>query len=135
MTFPLTDKDKDAYLAWLLRSGASESNDYDMPGFFKAMSTGDPRAAYSVNPNDGQMHYTDAFKLPNHETFSRDSRYANASAPQWFGGGLLSGGESWSNYGKDGLVVSEAPWNKGGVRRANKLGLLSLFGLDDKGSK
>lgn len=131
MGFPLTDKDRREYLAWLLRTGASESNDYDMPGFFKAMSTGDPRAAYSVNPNDGQMHYTDAFKLPNHETFSRDSRYADASAPQWYGGGLLGGAESWSHYGQNGLTVSEAPWNRRGIRRNSLAGLLDLFGAEE----
>ncbi len=132
MTFPLTDKDKAAYLAWLLRSGAAESNDYDMPGLFKAMSTGDPRASPAVNPNDGAMHYPDMFKLPNHETFSRDSRYASASTPQWFGGQLPRGGESWSYVGPNGVQVSEAPWNTNGVRRTNKMGLLDLFGIADK---
>lgn len=130
MTFPLTEKDKAAYLAWLLRTGAAESPDYDMPGFFKSVSTGDPRARHSVNPNDGQVHFSDAFKLPNHETFSRDSRYANPTTPEWQGGGLLSGGESWSFYGPNGLQVSEAPWNKGGIRRTGMRGLLDLFGGD-----
>ena len=39
----------------------------------------------SVNRNDGQMHYTDTYKTPNHESFSGESKYArkDVSGPKW----------------------------------------------------
>jgi hypothetical protein len=57
--------------------------DYDMRGFYKALSEGDPRAANAVDPNDSQMHYPDTWKTPYHETFSKESQWALPSAPGW----------------------------------------------------
>lgn len=132
MAFPLTNKEQVNYLAWLLRNGVTETPDYDMKGFYKQAQLGDPRVSSEVNPNDGKVHFTDMFKLPNHETFSTDSKFANALAGQWNGGELPNGGESWANYGPSGLIVSEAPWNSHGIRRNSLAGLLDLFGPEGK---
>jgi len=57
--------------------------DYDMRGFFRALKSGDPRAASAVNPNDNRMHYPDYWKTPLHQTFSQDSQWAGPVAPRW----------------------------------------------------
>ena len=62
---------------------ASATSDYDMAGFWKALQAGDPTAATGINANDGQMHYTDFFKTPYHESFSRESKFAKPNAPAW----------------------------------------------------
>lgn len=59
------------------------TTDYDMRGFYKALSQGDPLAKSAVNPNDKQMHYPDYWKTPYHQTFSSESQWAGDTAPQW----------------------------------------------------
>lgn len=62
----------------------SAQADYDMPGFWKALQAGDPRAITAINPNDQQMHYPDYWKTPYHQTFSNESQWAVPSqAPAW----------------------------------------------------
>lgn len=61
----------------------SPQADYDMRGFYKGLSSGDPRAASGVNANDGRMHYTDHWKTPYHESFSAESKFALPTAPRW----------------------------------------------------
>lgn len=70
----------------------SPTNDYDMRGFYKALTSGDPRARTGVNPSDEELHFTDAFKTPYHKTFSDQSMYAAAGAPSWQGDKLVSKG-------------------------------------------
>ena len=54
--------------------------DYDMRGWWKASTSGDPSAKYDPK----RMHFTDKFKTPFHESFSRESMYANPNtAPYW----------------------------------------------------
>ena len=64
---------------------AKGPTDYDMRGFWSGLQSGDPRAMSAVDPNDGQMHYTDTWKTPYHETFSADSQWGSPSlgAPTW----------------------------------------------------
>jgi hypothetical protein len=57
--------------------------DYDMRGFYKSMVAGDGKANTGMNANDGQLHFTDYFKTPYHESFSAESKYAVPGAPQW----------------------------------------------------
>jgi hypothetical protein len=59
------------------------SSDYDMRGFFKALTSGDPRATSAIDPNDARMHYPDYWKTPSHQTFSGESQFATPSAPAW----------------------------------------------------
>lgn len=82
-----------AYRAWLDSIGVTKSNgynmddnytglDYDYRGFFKEKG---PLRIDQLN----QGHFTDTYKLPNHETFSVESRYAvgpnRARAGRWNG--------------------------------------------------
>lgn len=57
--------------------------DYDMRGFWKALMSGDPRAATAINPNDKQLHFPDFWKTPYHQSFSRESQWATEKAPTW----------------------------------------------------
>jgi hypothetical protein len=73
--------------AWVSRGSIpfdpSPKADYDMRGFYRALMSGDPRAANAVNPNDGMMHYPDTWKTPYHETFSKESQWALPTGPSW----------------------------------------------------
>lgn len=62
---------------------AQVPQDYDMRGFYQALTSGDPRAQSAVNPNDQQFHYPDYWKTPYHESFSADSQWAAPGAPSW----------------------------------------------------
>jgi hypothetical protein len=57
-----------AYEAWKGRYGLTETPDYDLRGAF----------ASGLKP-DERGHLDDTFKLPNHITFSTDSRYSNSN--------------------------------------------------------
>lgn len=59
--------------------------DYDMRGFWKAMTAGDPRAVQSAQSG----HYPDIWKTPYHHTFSNESIYAPPTAPHWVGNQLV----------------------------------------------
>jgi hypothetical protein len=69
-----------------------EPQDYDMRGFYRAQTQGDPLAASAVNPNDKQIHYPDYWKTPLHQTFSSESQWAQPGAPSWYGNQLISPG-------------------------------------------
>jgi len=58
-------------------------SDYDMRGFYKALTAGNPLATSAVDPNDKQMHYPDYWKTPLHESFSNESQWATPDAPAW----------------------------------------------------
>lgn len=68
----------------------SSKSDYDMPGFFKNMQSGGDNSQPVINVNDGQLHFTDKFKTPEHETFSNESQYSTPDAPHWEGSSLRS---------------------------------------------
>jgi len=86
---PLPGNDEKAFRQWLAENKVpfdanAPVTDYDMLGFWKAMQTGDPRAANAVDPNDGKLHYSDYWKTPYHESFSAESQWANPkTAPHW----------------------------------------------------
>ncbi len=61
------------------------TSDYDMRGFYKALISGDPRAATAISPFDNAMHFPDVWKTPFHNTFSNESMYATPNAPGWQG--------------------------------------------------
>lgn len=65
------------------------ASDYDMRGFWKALQSGDPRATTGINPNDHKLHFGDAWKTPYHQSFSRESEYAQPTAPYWVGAQYL----------------------------------------------
>jgi hypothetical protein len=80
----LTPMEEQMFQAWVAKNNVpTAGNDYDMRGFFRAMLSGDPRAASAIDPNDSRMHYPDTWKTPSHETFSRDSQWALPNSPAW----------------------------------------------------
>ena len=112
----LAPEERIEFLRWVMNNNIPLSNDYDMVGFWKAQKMGDPRVSSGINPNDNQMHFTDMFKLPNHRTFSNESKYGKPTDPQWEGGPLPRGGESYTLRDLLGNVIeSEAPWKLRGL--------------------
>jgi len=88
---PLTQEEQPRFNEWL-KTGQqggpvnwnTEDLSYDMPGFWKAMQTGDPEAKSIVIPQDqNRVHYPDKWKTPYEATFSRGSMYALPHAPEW----------------------------------------------------
>jgi hypothetical protein len=67
----LSPKDETAYQEWknTLPKRLQYEGDYDLKGFWKK----NPK----WSPDDPEAHMTDEFKLPNHPTFSDESRYFN----------------------------------------------------------
>lgn len=61
----------------------AKSQDYDMRGYWQGLRQQSPHAMSGVNPNDNQMHYTDYYKMPWHETYSNESKGAPSDAPAW----------------------------------------------------
>jgi hypothetical protein len=86
---PLSQIDELAYRQWVQQNGvptnpdAKTPQDYDMRGFYRGLQQGNPIAQSAMNQNDGRMHYPDYWKTPMHQTFSNESQWAPANAPQW----------------------------------------------------
>ena len=81
----LNSDEEQAYRNWVVQNNLLDrgidpntftGTDYDMRGFFRGLITGDPRATSGINPIDQQLHFTDTWKKPTHETFSNESIYA-----------------------------------------------------------
>ena len=69
--------------------GEVEHSDYDMEGYMAAVKSG------KINPRIGEEdHYPDTYKLPNHPTFSEQSKYSNADTQ----GGKWQEGEEGRYY-------------------------------------
>ena len=83
----LSKKEEKAFQKWAEENKVpwqeSETSDYDMRGFFKALINKDPRAMTAINPNDNLMHFPDVWKTPYHHSFSAESQYATKQAPNW----------------------------------------------------
>lgn len=85
----LSPAQENDYRAWLDKIGMTREkgfnldqsytgNDYDLRGFFKKYGAADVNVA-------GGQHFTDEFKLPNHQTFSNQSAYATGAAAELAG--------------------------------------------------
>jgi hypothetical protein len=61
----------------------NQQQDYDMRGYWQGLQQGNPRAVSGMNANDGQLHFSDNWKTPYHQSFSNESKYAAPNAPQW----------------------------------------------------
>lgn len=66
---------------WVAQNHVPITPDYDMQGFFQALMKGQAQTA--IDPFDKRLHYSDIGKRPQHETFSRESKYAKPNAPYW----------------------------------------------------
>ena len=83
----LLPPDELRFQAWAQKNGVPYQNgpqsDYDMRGFWRGLISGDPNAKQGMNANDGRMHFSDHWKTPYHESFSRESQWATPQAPTW----------------------------------------------------
>jgi hypothetical protein len=71
------------------KEGGVIHSDYDMEGYKAAVKSG------KIKPRAGEEdHYPDTYKLPNHPTFSEQSKYSNADAQ----GGKWQKGEEGRYY-------------------------------------
>jgi hypothetical protein len=93
-TTPLSPNDEVLFQNWRRSNGvpfnSGANSDYDMRGFWNALTTMDPRARTAINPNDNLMHFPDTWKTPYHQSFSNESMYANQNAPQWINDSQLA---------------------------------------------
>lgn len=121
----LTPEEHGQFFRWAHQNNVPLSRDYDMSGFWKALQQMDPKATSALNPNDSQLHFPDYWKLPNHPTFSTESKYAdmekNPNIPSWQGGPIETPqaqamnppAESWALVTpKNEVVESENPFVK-----------------------
>jgi hypothetical protein len=81
-------EDEASFRQWVAQNNIpfdpdGSGQDYDMRGFWRGLQAGDPRAATGVDPSTGELHFTDSWKMPWHETASRESIYATQGAPRW----------------------------------------------------
>jgi hypothetical protein len=65
----------------------SPQSDYDMTGYYRDMLA-NQSAQPSISALDNRPHFTDKFKTPYHQTFSKESIYAGDDAPHWEGNAL-----------------------------------------------
>lgn len=83
----LGPQDEGQFQQWVQQTGAPfdprPTADYDMRGFWQDQRAGGQHSNTGMNANDGQMHYSDYFKTPYHESFSAESRFALPGAPAW----------------------------------------------------
>lgn len=99
------------YKAWAVQNNVPQSNDYDMRGFWFGKMTGDPAAQSSINPVDMQLHFSDKWKMPNHQSFSNESMYDfGGNAPRWVEQPAPYKKGTWGQYGKKGLMNLEIPY-------------------------
>ena len=98
------------YQQWVSNNHIPESKDYDMKGFFLDLVM-DPQAAQtSINSSDGQLHFTDKWKLPNHPSFSNESIYSKSNQdPYWTDNVPPYKDGTWALRDKIGNKVLEIP--------------------------
>lgn len=137
---PLSATDEAGFRDWVTKNGVAfdpndKTPDYDMRGFWQAMTAGDARARSKVDTNDNRMHFPDTWKTPYDLTFSNESQWAAPNAPKWNDRDQL--------VGADGKVVfddraARTPFgikpavDDMGLGEANTSDSLSKFGRDGK---
>lgn len=71
------------FMAWAQQNRAPITSDYDMRAYW--LHRNDPNMRTQINPNDHRLHFPDTYKTPLHQSFSRESIYANPAShpPMW----------------------------------------------------
>jgi len=109
------------YQSWVNNNNIPVSNDYDMRGYYYDLLSGNKDAQTAINASDGQPHFTDKWKLPNHPSFSNESIYSKSSQdPKWVGNYVDDKGakhwnlppynmDTWALQNKQGNKLLEIP--------------------------
>jgi hypothetical protein len=98
------------YQNWSTQNNVPQSNDYDMRGFYLGQIFGDPAATSGMNLADGQLHFSDKWKLPNHPKFSNESMYSRGLLdPRWVENPAPYREGTWGLQGPRGLLQVEIP--------------------------
>lgn len=103
-----SDKEESEFQDWVAKNNIpfktdDAQPDYDMRGFYKALKAGDPRATSGINPSDNQIHFSDYWKTPYHESFSAESQWATKHAPTWQGDDQ----SGWKLMDRKGNVIKD----------------------------
>lgn len=116
LTHLLPGQERD-FQAWerTLPQRLAETNDYDLRGFWKS------QPEFRLD-KEGQ-HLTDEFKLPNHDTFSNESRYYNADTAPYGGRWDEHKDHSWSFLPNDTTKKSRIDEDANG----NRISLIRLL--------
>lgn len=82
----LSPLEEQQFQAWVKQHNVPMEDDgpytsYDMRGFWKDWSRGDPHAHMGINSVDKRLHFTDYYKTPYHESFNRESKYSKPDNP------------------------------------------------------
>lgn len=98
------------YQMWATANKVPQSNDYDMRGYYLGMLLKDPQATQAVNPSDNQLHFSDRWKLPNHQSFSNESMYSRGLLdPRWVENPSPYKEGTWGLLGNGGYSNLEIP--------------------------
>ena len=106
---PLSEREKPLFKQWATggeRDFTRDMEDYDMQGWWlNERQNGTPQ---------GDQHFIDRFKKPNHPTFSTESQYSNDETP----------GGQWNTFGdnKEKWNYTPSEWQKGQPNYREKLG-------------
>lgn len=114
----LSPLDEMAFRQWVKQNGIpfdpnAASSDYDMRGFYQGMQNQNPMARSAVNETDGKLHYSDYYKTPSHQSFSRESQWADPNTPQWINGSQLAAPNGRIVF--DETPKPDSPFRRGGA--------------------
>jgi len=98
------------YNIWAAVNNVPQSNDYDMRGYYLGKLLRDPAATQGINPSDNSLHFSDKWKLPNHQSFSNESIYSRGLLdPRWVENPAPYKEGTWGLLGGGGYKKLEIP--------------------------
>lgn len=101
------------YQAWAESNRAPQTNDYDMRGYFMDIMRG-KTANTDKGLADLAKHYPDTYKLPNHPSFSNESKYSTGKDdPYWIENPAPYNPPAWKLQGTD-IVEQPMQYAQGG---------------------
>lgn len=96
------------------RDMSQDAHDYDLEGYYNSLKA-NPGQAGPYDPKTKEAHLEDTYKLPNHPTFSDQSKY---NVP------VVQQGGTWSGDDKQGFKFAPSQHN---VQNMGKANLQSYF--------
>lgn len=101
------------YQAWAESNRAPQTNDYDMRGYFMDIMRGKAENT-DTGLADLVKHYPDTYKLPNHSSFSNESKYSTGKDdPYWIENPAPYNPPAWKLQGTD-IVEQPMQYAQGG---------------------